>query len=119
MFNKLLITMSAVSMTLFLVTACAEDANDAQTTHTPEATTEAAQQDAGVMNQPVDFSSPEAVEKTLQNIRDKEGDTAYKQLKNTMQYIKVYDLSVGNSDEKLYQKLNGRTPEQIIAKIKR
>jgi hypothetical protein len=36
-----------------------------------------------------------------------------------MQYIKVYDLSVGNSDEKLYQKLNGKTPEQIIAKMKR
>jgi len=119
MFKKLLIAMSAAITTLFLVTACAEDATDAQTTHSPEPATETAQQDVGVMNQPVDFSSPEAVEKTLQNIRDKEGDTAYNQLKNAMQYIKVYDLSLGNSDEKLYRKLNGRTPEQIIAKIKR
>lgn len=119
MSKKLLITMSAASMTLFLVTACAEDAGDAQTTSTPEPATQAVQQDAGVMSQPVDFSSPEAVEKTLQNIRDKEGDTAYNQLKNTLQYIKVYDLSLGNSDEKLYQKLNGKTPEQIIAKMKR
>jgi hypothetical protein len=36
-----------------------------------------------------------------------------------MQYIMVYDLSVGNNEEKLHKKLNGRTPEQIIAKMKR
>ena len=47
------------------------------------------------------------------------GSLAYKKIKNAMQYLLVYDLSVGNNEEKLYQKLNGRTPEQIIAKMKR
>ena len=71
------------------------------------------------MNQPVNFSTPEDVEKTMQNIREKEGGKAYNQLKNAMQYIMVYDLSVGNNKEKMYKKLDGRTPEQIIAKMKR
>jgi hypothetical protein len=38
---------------------------------------------------------------------------------NAMQYIMVYDLSLGKNEEKLHKKLNGRTPEQIIAKMKR
>jgi len=116
MFNNLLVTVCVSSLTLFLVTACAEDANQESLL---ESANETAQQDATVMNQPVDFSSPEAVEKTLQNIREKEGDIAYNKLKNAMQYIMVYDLSVGNNQEKLYKKLDGRTPEQIIAKMKR
>jgi hypothetical protein len=36
-----------------------------------ESANETAEQDATVMNQPVDFSSPEAVEKNLQKIREK------------------------------------------------
>ena len=64
-------------------------------------------------------STPEDVEKTLQNIREKAGDKAYNQLKNTIQYLLFYDLSVANNKQKLYKKLDGRTPEQIIAKMKR
>ena len=116
MSNNLFVSICAGSMTLFLVTACAEEGGQESVT---ESTTETAQQDETLMNQPVDFSSLEAVEKTLQNIRDKEGDSAYNKLKNAMQYIKVYDLSVGNSNEKLYKKLDGRTPDQIIAKMNR
>jgi hypothetical protein len=116
MFKNLFITVCASSMTLFLVTACAEDASQESVT---ESAIKTSQQDATVMTQPVDFSSPEAVETALQNIREKEGDKAYNTLKNAMQYIMVYDLSVGNNKEKLYKKLDGRTPEQIIAKMKR
>ena len=119
MFKNLFITISAGSLALFLVTACAEDTGETNQANTTATTAESDQQDATLMNQPVDFSSPEAVEKTLQNIREKEGGKAYNQLKNAIQYIMVYDLSVGNNKEKLYKKLNGRTPEQIIAKMKR
>lgn len=120
MFKKLLITFAAGSMTLFLITACAEDSSDENTVESSSQNGQSsAQQDASLMNQPVDFSSPEAVEKTLQDIRDKEGDKAYSQLDNAMKYLMVYDLSVSNNKEKLYEKLNGMTPEEIIAKMRR
>jgi hypothetical protein len=36
-----------------------------------------------------------------------------------MGYILAYDLSLGRDQEKMYKKLNGRTPNAIIAKMKR
>ena len=36
-----------------------------------------------------------------------------------MKYVMYYDLSLRNDKEKLYKKLDGKTPEQIIAMIKR
>ena len=119
MFKHLYISISAGMLALFLGTACAEEAADGARTNALKPSVKSDKQDVSIMHQPVDFSSPEAVEKTLQDIREKEGDQAYRQLKNAMQYISVYDLSVSKNEEKLYRKLNGRTPEQIIAKMKR
>jgi len=127
--KSLLISATTGFMAVFLVTACAEESKDtdlagqSNTPSTKVASTDNAgntdDQDSPIMNQPVDFSTPENVEKTLQIIREQEGEKAYNQLKNAMQYIMVYDLSVGNNEDKLYKKLDGRTPEQIIAKMKR
>lgn len=115
--------MSAATIAIFLVTACAEEANDASQATVAGSNIDTnqppGQQDVTLMNQPVDFSSPEAVEKTLQNIRDKEGDNAYKKITNAMQYLMVYDLSLRNNEEKLHKKLDGMTPEEIIAKMRR
>jgi len=119
MFKNIFLSVAAGTATLLLVTACAEESGESTQTPAMEATVESKQQAAGIMQQPVDFSTPEAVENTLQAIRDKEGDMTYTQVKNAMQYIMVYDLSIGKDEEKLYKKLNGRTPEQIIAKMKR
>lgn len=124
--KRLITLISAGAMALFLVTACAEEGEDVNSATALEknASNAAKVADSGIqgdslMSQPVDFSTPENVEKTLQGIREKEGDKAYNQIKNAMQYLMVYDLSVGNNEEKLYKKLDGRTPEQIIAKMKR
>ena len=112
-------------MALFLVTACAEDGEAVNSTVTTknglssEKVADSGNQGDSLMNQPVNFSTSENVEKTLQNIREKEGDNAYKQVKNAMQYIMYYDLSLKNDKEKLYKKLDGKTPEQIIAEAKR
>jgi hypothetical protein len=125
MLKKLFTTIFASTMALFLVTACAEEGKDAgvtavaKTESTTEKAVDTSDQGDSAMNQPVDFSTPEKVEKSLQNVREKDGDAAYNSLKNTLQYLQVYDLSVGNSKEKLYKKLDGKTPEQIMAKVKR
>jgi len=123
--KKIITLISAGTMALFLVTACAEEGEDVNNT-TPEknGSSSAKVADPGsqgdsLMNQPVNFSTPENVEETLQNIREKEGDRAYNQIKNAMQYIMYYDLGLRNDKEKLYKKLDGKTPEQIIAMIKR
>jgi hypothetical protein len=123
--KKLLTIISAGTMALFLVTACAEDgeaANSSVATKSglsSEKVADSGNQSDSLMNQPVNFSTPEDVEKTLQNIREEEGDKVYKQVKNAMQYIMYYDLSLRNDKEKLYKKLDGKTPEQIIAEVKR
>jgi hypothetical protein len=112
-------------MVLFLATACAEeskDASDSASAKTASGTETAADTDNqgdSIMNQPVDFSTPENVEKTLQNIREQKGDKAYKNLENAMKYLLYYDLSLANNKEKMYKKLDGSTPEQIIAKTRR
>jgi succinate dehydrogenase/fumarate reductase flavoprotein subunit len=119
MLKHIFISLATGTAALFLITACAEESAESTQTQATKTSVESNQQGASIMQQPVDFSTPEAVENTLQAIRDKEGDVTYTQVKNAMQYIMVYDLSVGNNEEKLHKKLNGRTPEQIIAKMKR
>lgn len=103
-------------MALFLITACAEETNG---TMAVESSVDTGHQDVSIMNQPVDFSSPEAVEKTMQKIRETEGDKASTRLESTMEYMLVYDLSVGHNEEKLHKKLDGMTPEEIISSGKR
>ena len=112
----------AMFLALSLSTACAERDTGNETAtqvagngHQGNTTGEA----GSLMNQPVDFSSPEAVEATLQSIRENEGDAAYKNVKSAMDYALFYDLSIGNDKEKLYKKLDGETPNNIIAKMKR
>lgn len=108
---------------MFLVNAGAENSIDAEEineqTSIAENVENDGEQSTSIMDQPVNFSTPEEVEKTLQNIRETEGVVAYKRLKNAMQYITFYDLSLGNSKEKMYQKLDGWTPTTIIAKVDR
>lgn len=124
MYKKLFASIVAGTMALFLVNACAEDSNDAkvatqaETSVAEKANNDGAQSDS-IMDQPVNFSTPENVEISLQNIREKEGESAYKRVQNAMKYISFYDLSVSNNKEKLYKKLDGMTPTAIIAKAKR
>ena len=132
MFKKLFTTFSIITMTLILVPACAEQNADAvsvkSTTQTEEtssvsteveAATDADGEQVSVMDLPVDFSSPEKVEESIEKVREQAGDDAARNLSNALGYILAYDLSVGGNKEKMYKKFNGRTPNAIISKIKR
>jgi hypothetical protein len=115
---------TVVAMAFYLLTACAEETKDADATAQTESATEqvtettATDRDS-LMDQPVNFANAEAVEKTLKNIREQEGENAYKHLEAAMQYIQFYDLSLSNDKEKLYKKLDRKTPKEIIAMAKR
>jgi hypothetical protein len=113
----------ASAMALFLVSACAEDSKGLETTtaqvSAPEKAGNAGDHSTSIMDQPVDFSTVENVEISLQKIREQGGDQAYKTLNSAMKYVKYYDLSISNDMEKLYKKLDGKTPNEIIAMMKR
>ena len=130
---------TAAIMTLLLVTACAEEGKTTAITENAEAPvtektktlatvkTQATQstaeksppkeagQDAPIMNQPVDFSTPENVAKTMQAIKEQAGGRAARKIDSVMGYMMTYDLGVGRDEAKMYKKLNGKTPNQIIA----
>jgi len=127
--KTLFTSITALAMSFYLLAACADESKGTETGGEAEsvATQEAVSEEVkktevkskSLMNQPADFSTPEAAEKTLQNIREQEGEKAYNTLQQAMQYVMFYDLSVGNNKEKLYKKLDGKTPNEIVAMMRR
>ena len=128
--NKVLfLLITAMSLTLLLSVACAEQDQDieaavqtgtsSQETPTSDTPEEAVEEADSLMDQPVDFSSPEKVEETLQSIREQDGDSAYNRVKTAMDFLLFYDVGLARNKEKLYAKLDGKTPNQIIAAAKR
>jgi hypothetical protein len=126
MFKTILTAILAVALSLFLAPALAGEEMDKKaevTTDDTPATTQAENSvpegAVSVMDQPVDFSTPEAVEESIDRVRQEAGEDEARHLKNALGYILAYDLSLGRDKEKMYKKLNGRTPNAIIAKMKR
>ncbi|MGD9264729.1 MAG: hypothetical protein PVJ71_03005 [Lysobacterales bacterium] len=116
-------------LALFLAAACADQGDDPEIeTSTPDEiqqsadggkTGSVASEASSLMDQPVDFSSPESAEESLQRIREQVGEKEYQKMQNAIKYLLFYDLSVGQDKEKLYAKLDGKTPNEILAGIKR
>lgn len=133
MFKKLFTAIFISTLTFMIVPACAEQDNateavtgTAQTTETQISTAEveateavSGDEDLSVMDLPVNFSTPEDIEKSIEKVKQEAGDGKARALKNAMAYVLYYDLSLGNDKEKMYKKLNGSTPNEIIAKMKR
>lgn len=141
MIKNILISAMTVSMMLFLLTACAEDdqassaAGKTATVEAPDAAKAkrparpAAQkpeprpledfQSAAVMSEPVDFSSPEQITASLDKIKRSAGEEAASRVQIAIDYLLVYDLGVGRNKQKLNEKLNGKTPNEILAMTNR
>ncbi len=134
MLKNLITTISVFTMILVLAPACAEQDSEAEAATsskpaaqvtaaapTAETTPAAAATDgaASIMDMPVNFSTPEDVEKSIEAVRQQAGEESARELSNALGYILTYDLSLGRDKEKMYKKLNGRTPNAIIAKMKR
>lgn len=134
MLMKLLRTMSLLTLILVLTPACAQQDDGTDTKDSAGSTaqtveslpagetkqaTDTPASDMSIMDQPVDFSTPEDVEKTIAAVKANAGEAAARNLNNAMKYILMYDLSLSMNKEKMYQKLNGSTPNEIIAQVKR
>jgi hypothetical protein len=126
--RKFITTVFVCSTILTMTPACAEQdkaaeatAAKAQPSEAIESAAEAATADGAtsIMETPVNFSTPEDVEKSIDLVREQAGEAQARELSNALGYILAYDLSLGRDKEKMYKKLNGRTPNEIIAKMKR
>ena len=62
-----------------------------------------------------DGSSEAAFEASLKEFQESAPTSEYRLLKSTLQYLLVYDLNARGNKGKLYNNLNGKTAEEIIA----
>lgn len=69
------------------------------------------------MHIPVDGSSLEAFEQSLEKIREQTTEAEYTTLTNAIDYLLVYDLSARRDREKLAANLDGLTGEEIVDKV--
>jgi len=68
-----------------------------------------------IMDTPLDGSSVEAFEAGMERVREQASGADYKRLESAIKYLLFYDLSVRKDPAKLYRKLDGKTPDQIVA----
>ena len=125
MFKKLLTAASIVTITLFLLPACAKKDNVPETTVDSGQTTDASapmsvnQKTQGgqgsVMDQPVNFSSQNEVNKSIEKVRQQAGDAEANELNKALGVILTQDMSLRQDKDRLFRKLNGKTPNEIIA----
>jgi hypothetical protein len=69
------------------------------------------------MQIPVDGSSLEAFEKSLETIKGQAKEPNYITLEEAIKYLLVYDLGTGGDKAKLAKNLDGLTGDQIIDKV--
>ena len=132
---KALIVIGGIVLSLGLSTACAKtDSEPAATENAAEAAPPAAvtapaaaaepaaKEPAGYgfsdgMRIPVDGSSIEAFDNSLQTIKAKTSESEYKTLNGALSYLMIYDLSAKRDRAKLAKNLDGLTGEQIVDKV--
>lgn len=86
------------------------------TTHAAEETEATA---ADIMDTTLDGSSTAAFEAGLERVRAEATPLQSQRLDGAIEWLLIYDLAVESNREKLYLKLDGRTPNEIIAMVVR
>jgi hypothetical protein len=119
--------LATATLGILLLGACGKESNVTDTSKAvvdkqpeqhasePRVVKKPSAQAGGIMDQAVNFSTPEAIEETLKSIEDEAGAAMAGQVKNAIDYMLVYDLSVNRNKAKLYKKLDGKTPNEILA----
>ena len=121
MFKKLLTAASIVTITLFLLPACAKRDNAPETTDASAAMSVNQETQGGqgsVMDQPVNFSSQKEVNKSIEKVRQQVGDAEANELNKALGVILTQDMSLRQDKDRLFRKLNGKTPNEIIAMMR-
>lgn len=72
-----------------------------------------------IMNEPMDGSSVEAFAENLEKLKATLSEEDFGRVQSALDWMLFYDFSVGGDKEKLYTKLNGVTPSEIISRARR
>lgn len=67
---------------------------------------------------PFDGSSVKAFDKSLEEIQAETTEAEFTTLQNALDYLLVYDLAARRDREVLYERLNGKTPVDVIHMVK-
>jgi hypothetical protein len=72
-----------------------------------------------ILDTPMDGSALETFTQDLQRVKDTASPEDYYLLKSALDALLFYDLSAAGDTARLYQSLDGMTPNEIIASAKR
>lgn len=117
-FMKIHIIMAAaMAAALAPVAVAAQDpVADAET---PEAETKVVEEAGSPgMSIPLDGDTIETFEESLELIRAETTAAEFTTLQNALDYLLVYDLGARRNRELLYQRLDGKTPNEVLGMVK-
>jgi hypothetical protein len=66
------------------------------------------------LNRPMDGTNTKTFEDSLAIVKEEISEVEYTTLMNAIGYLRVYDISARGDREKVYQNLDGKTPQQIM-----
>ncbi len=83
-----------------------------------EATEEVVDVPATGLNRPMNGKNLQTFEKDLEIVKGEITEPEFRTLMNAIGYLRVYDLAARGDKEKVYQNLDGKTPKEIMKKVK-
>ena len=130
---KAIVLINSIILSTFLSTACAKTESEAEqpvSENPPASSVEDAAapvpndskkkvqyEFSDAMDIPVDGSSLEAFEKSLETIKSKAEKSEYDTLTGAIDYLMVYDIGARRDKAKLAKRLDGLTGEQIVDRV--
>jgi predicted small secreted protein len=72
-----------------------------------------------VMDLPMDGTSVEAFDASLERVKSGTSEGEYRQLKMALEWLLLYDIGARGDREALYRRLDGKSPNEIMATAKR
>jgi hypothetical protein len=130
---KALLLANGILFSMFLSTACAKtdpeaetapaDMANASSVELPDATVAKPKNEqpqyefTDAMRVPVDGSSLESFEQSLESIKSKAEAAEYKTLTGAIDYLLIYDIGARHDRAKLAQRLDGLTGEEIVNRV--
>ncbi len=94
------------------------EAENAEIAEEPSAETAPTPKRSPGMSLPFDGSSTEAFEESLSTIQSEVTDAEFTTLQNALDYLLVYDLGARRDKDLLYQRLDGKTPNEVLDMVK-
>jgi len=70
-----------------------------------------------IMDQPLDGTSIETFTAGLEKVDEEASEQEYRSLMSALSYLLFYDIGAEMNKAKLYSRLDGKTPNQILARV--